>query len=217
MNNSIYRFKWDPELYITLEKDDFHRRYIDFNRVRYFNLPRKNEIIKGECTFASRDELVNKFKSEINSIINTYAVESIISMVSKTFSYIIWSDKKKLCLFAEPSIKKYSEYLYQRVQRKEIKRSSYCHIIHDLKLVFSLLGYNENYFDNILLVSRNDQESNQSYSRSDLKKILPLLRALFKQTATQFLDNPEKHKSSYVSSYTMTFEWNGKKTRFVVE
>ena len=211
MNNLIYLSKWNPELYITLKKDDIHRRYIDFNRVQYFNLPRKNKIIRGECTFANRDELVNKFKNEINSIINTYAVESIISMTTKTFSYICWCDKNKLCLFTELSLKQYSEYLYQRVQRKEIKRSSYCHIIHDLKFIFSLLGYNEKYFDNILLVSKNDQESNQSYSRSDLKKILPLLRALFKQTATQFLENPEKHKSSYISSYTMTFEWNGKK------
>ncbi|CAD5361035.1 hypothetical protein [Citrobacter freundii] len=101
----------------------------------------------------------------------------------------------------------------QRVLRCETKSSAYSSQRSKLIGVFTLLDKPQKWFDDAIITSQDDVEPFEAYSQSDLKKLLPLLRALFKQTSKQFLTSPEMHKMASVRFATMEFRWNGKDYR----
>ncbi|BBC40503.1 hypothetical protein PDPE_1-01343 [Photobacterium damselae subsp. piscicida] len=110
--------------------------------------------------------------------------------------------------FTQQSLTYYFESLLQRTRRAEIKNTSYNQYRTKLLTAFRLLDISESWFDNIPSLPKNDTEPFEAYSPSDLKKLLPLLRSLFKQTSKQFLIEPHKHMSAHQSQLTCNGQLN---------
>jgi hypothetical protein len=93
----------------------------------------------------------------------------------------------------------------------QIKSTTYGTKRAQMVAIFTqLLDLPSTYFANVVVRDKSDTESFEAYTRSDLKQILPFLRALFKQTHQQFVDNPEKHIKAHKRTATMNFHWKGR-------
>jgi len=212
MSNLSYMHNWRPELQLTVLNGTNNLRNLDFNRLLYRGVPSAKEIISGNGVFAYREEIILTLKDRFEEALKSGSVSSptLVNYYVEIRRYIQYCEKNHLELFTHNSAKRYCDFLYQRVMRCETKSTAYSSQRSKLNGVFSLLDKPQNWFDDVIVASRDDVEPFEAYSQSDLKKLLPLLRALFKQTSKQFLTSPDKHRIAYKNVPTMNFRWNGK-------
>ncbi|WP_151993836.1 hypothetical protein [Buttiauxella massiliensis] len=215
MNNLTYLRCWRPELQLTVTNGTNSLRNLDFNRLLYRDVPTAEEIISGRGIFADREEVITSLKNRFEAALQSGSVSSptLVNYYVEVRRYIKYCEKNEIELFTYNSVLKYCDFLYQRVLRCETKSSAYSSQRSKLNGVFALLDKPQKWFDDTIVTSRDDVEPFEAYSQSDLKKLLPLLRALFKQTSKQFLASPEIHRMASVSLATMEFRWNGKDYR----
>ena len=152
--------------------------------------------------------LKNRFEEALQS--GSLSGPTLVNYYVEVLRYIHYCEKNDLELFTHSSAVQYCDFLYQRVLRRETKSTAYSSQRSKLNGVFSLLDKPQKWFDDVIVTSRDDIEPFEAYSQSDLKQLLPLLRALFKQTSKQFLASPDKHRIAYKNVQTMNFRWNGK-------
>ena len=210
MNNITYLHSWNPGLCIQLETDSNHRA--DFNRFLVKHFPSTKAMQQGrEFEDADRDGFVLQLKSRFDEAIKeSVSHTSLYTMFSKTSQYLQWCDKEGVKSFTQSSIEGYINHLNVCVMLGQLKSSSYRTSSSSLVVVFTqYLDLPRSYFNNIVVRDNSDTESHEAYTRSDLKQILPFLRALFKQTHEQFISDPEKYIEAYRRTPTMTFHWKG--------
>ncbi|RTP93725.1 hypothetical protein EKN38_25200 [Enterobacter sp. WCHEn045836] len=204
--------RWRPELELRVITGTNDIRYLDFNRFLYCGVPTTQQIHSGHVLHAGRDKHITGLNTLCKEALSSGSVSSstVVNYYVEIRRYILFCDENNSELFTKKSIVDYCEKIYQRVQRNEIKRTAYSSQTSKLRGVLSLLDIPSSWFDNIAVVSTSCTESYEAYSRSDLNKMLPLLRALFKQTSRQFLQSPDKHRLANSNKSTMTFTWQGK-------
>ncbi|EJT3519283.1 TPA: hypothetical protein N2685_000045 [Vibrio parahaemolyticus] len=208
MNNITYLSGWDPSLCIKLDDN----RRCDFNRLLYKDLPKTQYLQNGQFTeHADRDGFILQMKARLAEQIEEGAShKTLYNHFSSTAEYLRWCDNEKVESFTSSSLKGFFDYLLEKVRLKLIKRSTYTAKLSYLSPVFrDYLDLPERWLLPITKMGNNDTEPFEAYTSSDLKKLLPLLRKLFDQTAKQFLENPQKHIDAYKSKTTMTFYWKG--------
>ncbi len=211
MSKLSYMHNWRPELQLSVLNGTNSLRNLDFNRLLYQGVPSAKEIISGNGVFAFREKIILTLKDRFEEALKSGSVSSptLVNYYVETLRYIHYCEKNELELFTHNSAIRYCDFLYQRVLRREIKSSAYSSQRSKLVGVFSLLDKPQKWFDDVIVTSRDDIEPFEAYSQSDLKQLLPLLRALFKQTSKQFLASPDKHRIAYKNVQTMNFRWNG--------
>lgn len=212
MSSLSYLHNWRPELQLTVLNGTNNLRHLDFNRLLYRGVPSAKEIISGNGIFAFREEIVLTLKNRFEEALQSGSASSptLVNYYVEVRRYIKYCEKNNLELFTHNSVVQYCDFLYQRVLRRETKSTAYSSQRSKLNGVFSLLDKPQKWFDDVIVTSRDDIEPFEAYSQSDLKQLLPLLRALFKQTSKQFLTSPDKHRIAYKNVQTMNFRWNGK-------
>lgn len=206
--------KWQEEMCLKLRSGANTTHYLDFNRIRFNGIPPTKRIrdLKG-IEFAHRDDLANEFQ-KVLSMLRLEKSDATISNYYYKFTYYLkWCDSLNMLPIEQSTIQKFCTYCYERYRLGELKSSAYITFTSTLKVIFSNLEINnasEKWLNNIVIIPNNDTQPHEPYTSSDLKKMLPFLRSLFKQTAKQFLASPEKYIAASKKSSPMFFEWKGK-------
>lgn len=212
MSNIAYLHGWKPELCIQL--DDEHNRLADFNRLMIEGSPSTTALQQGgRFEDANREGFILQMKSRFDDFMGEgKSHESLYSIYSECSRYLRWCDEYNEEAFTQHATEAYFTFLYKDVLLGKTKRSTYGHKRSVMLRFFcDYLDLPSAYFDNITITDTSDVESFEAYTRSDLNQLLPFLRSIFKQTAKQFIDNPEKHIDAHKSVSTMTFNWKGER------
>lgn len=210
MNKIAYLHGWKPELCIQL--DNF--RLADFNRFMVKGLPSTASLQQGcRSEDANREDFILQMKSRFDNFMGEGKSHmSLYNTYRQCFQYLRWCDEHDEEAFTKSATEAYFKYLYKEVLLGKIKRSVYkAKRSVMLRLFSDYLDLPSVYFDSIAITDSSDKESFEAYTRRDLNQLLPFLRSLFKQTAKQFIENPEKHIDAYNSTPTMTFNWKGER------
>ncbi|WP_318481438.1 hypothetical protein [Photobacterium leiognathi] len=211
MSNTTYLHNWNPDLCIQLKSQNNFRA--DFNRFLVKHFPSTEAIQQGqESEDADREGFVHQLKYRFDEAIEENASHvTLKNLYSSVSHYLRWCDKEGICSFTQSSIEGFMNHQNERVMRGEVKSTSYMAIHYQILTVFTqYLDLPRSYFNNVTVRDNSDKESYEAYTRDDLKQILPFLRALFKQTHQQFLDDPERHTKAHHNTFTMTFHWKGR-------
>ncbi|EKM5743697.1 hypothetical protein PU345_002989 [Enterobacter kobei] len=202
-----FKNPWSKELTLQVITGGNERTVIDFNRYNYLHFPGTSAIKTGNVTPVSRShsakDIVLAFK---NSQYSSVSKHTFFTYLRK---YIIFCDKNSLHLFTEDSVHKYGGFQVQRTLKREIKNSTFTTLISETKSLFLLLGFPGRWFETLPTLGRNQTEPWKAYSDNDLRKLLPLLRSFFKQTAQWFLETPDALTLSLRHRAPATFRWKG--------
>lgn len=208
-NRLIHLHDWQPDLMLSIANSNNTTLHLDFNRIRYRHCPVTRQIQKGSEVLASRDQLaimaMNTFKSDHRTATTRYG------LFERLKKYLRWCDKHYMECFTKASIHQYVLEIYTLVLKGEIKKGSYKVMRTQLTGLCRLFDYPISWFDELPVVKQDDIESFEAYSQSDLKQLLPLLRAMFKQLSEQFCQDPQYYLSAHHNRATMRFVWKGKK------
>ncbi|MDH5925108.1 hypothetical protein L8S13_02265 [Vibrio lentus] len=210
MSNITYLHNWNPDLCIHLKVEG--NKLADFNRFLVKNAPSTEALQQGQqFESADRKGCIHQIKARFDEAVEEGGShEKLHSYFFKLLQYLRWCDKSDVKSFTQSSIEEYMTHQNERVMLGQIKNSTYkkTHTLL-LTLFTQYLDLPRSYFDNIVVRYCSDVEPFEAYTRSDLKQILPFLRALFKQTHQQFVSVPDKHIQAHQSIPTMTFTWKG--------
>ncbi|QDF76943.1 MULTISPECIES: hypothetical protein [Shewanella] len=210
MSNIAYFHGWKPELCIHLNGST--NLLADFNRFMVKGFLSTASLQQGgHFESANREGFILQMKSRFDDFIGEgKSHETLYSAYNECSLYLRWCDEHNEEAFIQGSIEAYFESLYKEVLLGKIKRATYKgKRSHMLRLFYDYLDLPGSFFDNIIVTDSSDTESFEAYTRSDLNQLLPFLRSLFKQTAKQFIESPEKHIDAYKNTPTMTFDWKG--------
>ncbi len=210
MSNVTYLHNWNPDLCIQLK--DKYNHLADFNRFLVKHFPSTNALQQGQqFEDADREGFVLQIKARFDEAIEEG--ESHLSIYDHFYTlsrYLGWCDKNDIEAFSQSSLEGYMNHLNERVMLGQLQSSTYTRYHSTLMIIFTRhLDLPHSYFANVVVRDKSDTQSFEAYTRSDLKQLLPFLRALFKQTHQQFVSNPEKHIQAHKPIPTMTFSWKG--------
>ncbi|MDF4968320.1 hypothetical protein P3573_07075 [Vibrio parahaemolyticus] len=206
MNNISYLHGWQKRLCVTLKDGN----NCDFNRFLYLHCPSTTDVQQGKKQSANRDATVLLLYERLSSYLTEGGSQATVLFIYvNVFRYMRWLDQRDIQAFTQDSVNAYTEYLYQRTLRKEIKRNTYVNMRSALVQAFRHIDLPDKWFEHVPLVPKDDIEPFQAYSQSDLTQLLPFLRSLFKQTSTQLLADPQKHMSASHRAHSMNFNWKG--------
>ncbi|MGR5309565.1 hypothetical protein ACPV34_06745 [Photobacterium damselae] len=205
MSKINHLHEWQDSLYFRLDI----ARNCDLNRLLYLHCPSTKALQAGKKqAFAQRTALITQLKSHFNRTISEGGSHAqLLNLYYVALEFLKWSDMHNEKAFTKASLEYYCEYLLGRAYRKEIKNTSYSKTRSHLASLFQALDLPKQWFESVPSLPKNDIEPFEAYSNSDLKQLLPLLRALFKQTSEQFLANPLQHMEAKKNRHTMTFEY----------
>lgn len=210
MSNVTYLHDWNPDLCIQLDTDNNHRA--DFNRFLVKHFPSTESMQQGkDFEHVDREGFILQLKARfVEAIEEGGSHHRLYGLFLNASQYLRWCDRAAVDAFTQSSIEGYMNHLNERVMLGQLKNCSYKGTHSSMMTLFTqYLDLPRSYFDSIVVRGIEDKESFEAYTRSDLKQILPFLRALFKQTQKQFIENPEKHIKAHQSTPTMTFQWKG--------
>lgn len=201
--------KYIDHLVLRLKPANSKEICADFNRLRYDACPSTEKIrCSNAVEHAQRDEIIISMKPYfVQSDKSHSTLETLFKCVIAHFKF---SDKNKLAVLSKRAITHQLTYELNRYQRGEIKSSLYLALLSNFSSVLTLLELESQWLREIPRVYRDDTESYESYSREELKIILPPLRSMFSQFSTQFLSDPEKHMEAHKNTASMAFVWKGK-------
>ncbi|WP_114787844.1 hypothetical protein [Vibrio tetraodonis] len=210
MSNITYLYGWKPELCIQLDNED--NSLVDFNRFMVKGFPSTTALQQGgRFESANREGFILQMKSRFDDFMSEGKSHgSLYTAYIVCSLYLRWCDEHNEEAFTQHATEAYFGFLYKEVLLGNIKRSTYKSKRSNVLCLFrDYLDLPSAYFDSITITDNSDEEPYEAYTRSDLNQLLPFLRSLFKQTAKQFIENPEKHIDAYKSVPTMTFNWKG--------
>lgn len=211
MNKVTYLSHWRPELCIQLNEHGLINA--DFNRLLVKGCPSTKKLQESnKYKSADREKIILLLKSKFDEALEEGASHTTLkALFRNAITYIRWCDNKNIKEFTQHSLDGYMSYLNNQAMIGKIKNITYTGMRSLMvKLFTRYLELPHAYFNNIVIRNQNDTEPYESYTRSDLNQLLPFLRALFKQTYKQFIDNPEKHISANRTVPTMIFKWQDK-------
>jgi hypothetical protein len=210
MGNVTYLHSWASDLCLHLKVGS--NRLADFNRLLFKHIPSTKALQQGnEIESAHRQDIILKLKSRFDEAIKEgKSHASLYGAYRKTSVYLRWCDNEGITAFTQSSLEGYMDAENKRVMLGSIRGTGYKATRSVMVTVFTqFLDFPQSYFENIVVRDKSDAQPFEAYTRSDLKQMLPFLRALFKQTHQQFIGDPEKHIQAYKSVETMIFHWKG--------
>lgn len=185
---------------------------LDFNRFRYKIIPRTNLIKDGKAELLQRDHIAQKlFIAIMNREDIAPSTKTNIFMAARTHFIFCDTHNPSLSPLSESAFIKELEYNSIRQRRGEIKDSTESKNRADLVVLYKWMDVPvKHLITNKIRSGTTQTEHTRGYSDGDLKKLLPLLRSIFKQLYHQFIDDPELHMAVGIRIPTMIFSWKGK-------
>lgn len=197
--------KINSPLTLTISGGDHRVTVIDFDCYNFWGFPAK------------------KFRSSSQRVLRPVSAESIFvafrdseyADATKFFHfvnlrrYVVYCDKMALSVFSHRSALAFGGHLVQLNKAGQLRNSTCTMILSAVKQCFILLDKPGHWFNAIPTLGKSQATPHSAYSDNDLNKLLPLLRALFKQLSSQFLKYPDRHLFATNFTPTMTFSWKG--------
>ena len=209
MSNLNLIAPWAEHLSVTVLNSANAPTIMDFNRLRYQGVPETAVIKAGTATLVNRDAWAIRLHAVISQA-EALANATKYELFRITCQYLRHCDQYQLNAFNQDSVKHQLRFWNERQRRGEIKDSTETTCRSNLSKTLQLLELPAKDWLPIIPTSGvSQQEPTQGYSQGDLKQLLPLIRAIFKQCCGQFLDNPELHRQTYCNQVTMSFVWQG--------
>ncbi|EGR3147166.1 hypothetical protein D5E86_22025 [Vibrio parahaemolyticus] len=209
-DNVSYLHGWDSKLCFQLDTQS--NNLVDFNRFLVKHFPATNKLQQGgQFEDANRKSFVNQIKTCFaEKIEEGVSHNTLISHYMLWSQYLRWCDQNNATAFTQKSLEGYMSHLHTRVMQGTLKSSTYQQNFSCYRVLFrDYLDLPSNYFNSVVVINKNDSESFEAYTRSDLNQLLPFLRSLFRQTYFQFIASPETHINTNKGRPTMTFKWKG--------
>lgn len=206
-NSSDSLALWAEKLSITLRNGINVNQKIDFNRLRYIGVPSSKLILSGPVESANRDSLVLRIFNAITSREESSS-STKIDVFDTARRHMNFCDQNGFLPLTKDGVMRYLNHINLRQRRGEIKDSSETQMRASLSRLLQWLELPvKSWLPSIPTSRKTQSEPTRGYSDNDLKKILPLLRGLFKQLYKQFVMDPNKHIGIHNNSPTMTFIW----------
>lgn len=201
------RLETNTSLILQLSNGGNAPMTLDFNRYNYQQFPRSLKIKSGQVQRAVRHIPVEQIYEAFRH--SHYAPASRCDLFIQLKRYIIFCDARDYSTFTQQSLSAYSDHLIRACQQGKLKNSTYTTTISVLKQLFILIDLPDTWFHDLPAQGKNQIESFRGYSDGDLKKLLPLLRAFFRQLSQQFMLSPEEHFFVSQSKKSLNFVWKG--------
>ncbi|HCR2147163.1 TPA: hypothetical protein OND30_004187 [Enterobacter kobei] len=198
-------FRKHSSLTLTLRAGDYSLKTVDFDCYNFRGFPAKRYCSSSERILrpVSAETLFIAFRDA------DYAEATKYYHYSHLRKYVAFCDNRVLTVFSQESVIAYGEYILHRNKAEELRNSTCTLVISAVKQCFILLGKPGHWFDAIPTLGKSQATPHKAYSDNDLKKLLPLMRALFKQLYGQFLLDPDVHFFATNFKPTMKFVWKG--------
>lgn len=192
-------------LTLTLSGGDHRVKAIDFDCYNYWGFPPKKLCPSSQRVLrpVSAESLFAAFRD------SDYADATKYYHFANLRKYIAYCDRMAVPLFSYESVLSFGGYLIQRNKAGQLRNSTCTMILSAVKQCFILLEKPGHWFDAIPTLGKSQATPHKAYSDNDLKKLLPLIRTLFKQLSSQFLIDPDIHLFATNFRPTMTFTWKG--------
>lgn len=192
-------------LTLTIKGGDHRVNVIDFDCYNFLGFPAKKNR-------TSSQRVLRPVSAEYIFIVfrdSDYADATKFYHYASLRKYVAYCDKMALIVFSHESVLAWGGDLIERNKSGQLKNSTCTMLLSAIKQCFILLGKPGHWFDAIPTLGKSQATPYSAYSDNDLKKLLPLLRTLFKQLSGQFLAAPERHLFATNFAPTMTFAWKG--------
>jgi hypothetical protein len=209
--NLIFTEPWVEQLCIPVRNGANAYTLLDFNRFRYHGVPKTYEIKQGNEQLLERDEIARTLFITLtgHNDVTPATMNNIFIAARRHFSF---------CDNQVPTLSPLSDVAYinelnyysHRQRLGEIKDSTETRIQADLTTLYRWLGLPTKSIKPRIRPGNSQTEHTRGYSENDLKKLLPLLRSLFKQLSKQFIFDPASHIQTSPGTATMVFSWKGK-------
>ncbi|MEH3481098.1 MULTISPECIES: hypothetical protein [Enterobacter] len=198
-------FRKHSSLTLTLRAGDYALKTVDFDCYNFRGFPAKRYCGSSERILrpVSAETLFIAFRDA------DYAEATKYYHYSYLRKYVAFCDNTVLTVFSQESVIAFGEYILHRNKAGELRNSTCTLVISAVKQCFILLGKPGHWFDAIPTLGKSQATPHKAYSDNDLKKLLPLMRALFKQLYGQFLLDPDVHFFANNFKPTMKFVWKG--------
>lgn len=197
--------KQNAPLILTISGGDHRVKVIDFDCYNFWGFPAKRLCTSSQRILrpVSAESIFFAFRD------SEYADATKFYHFANLRKYVAYCDKMALSVFSHESVLAFGGYLVQKNKAGQLRNSTCTMILSAIKQCFILLGKPGHWFDAIPTLGKSQATPHSAYSDNDLKKLLPLLRALFKQLSSQFLKYPDRHLFTTNFTPTMTFAWKG--------
>lgn len=201
---------WDPHLCLKCLHNERKNLLLDFNRLRYLHIPLTRTIQGcGKLTFAHRDPWV---RSMISALKQRNDLSSATKGTLFTFmiSHTRLCDRAQLTPFSAEAVQLQAQFFTDQNRKGKLKDTSLVGLRSQLSSCLNLLGLPaEALMSDVPVFSRLQRVPVQGYSTTELRRLLPLLRGMFKQLSGQFIADPAKHINAYRTTPSMHFNWQG--------
>ncbi|AZL64186.1 TPA: hypothetical protein LUX75_004376 [Enterobacter hormaechei subsp. xiangfangensis] len=202
---------WVEHLCIPIRNGANAHTLLDFNRFRYKGIPKTNLIKQGDEQLLARDDIVQSLFIAItgHEDVTPATKYNIFNAARKHFTFCDSQVPALIPLSESTFIRELKCHLL-RQRRGEIKDSTASRIKADLTTLYNWMGRSTKFTSGFKNPGNTQSEPTRGYSDGDLKKLLPLLRGLFRQLYSQFILDPDSHIKASGITATMTFCWKGK-------
>ncbi|ECJ0461875.1 hypothetical protein FMF97_17555 [Salmonella enterica] len=192
-------------LRLTLHDGGNRESTIDFDCYNFLGFPGKIPLSTSQRVLRpiSAETLFASFRDAY------YAEATKFHLYANLRKYVAFCDRALLPVFTHGSVLAFGNHIVQANKAGRLRNSTCTMILSAVKQCFILLDRPAHWFDLIPTLGKSQSIPHKAYSDNDLKKLLPLLRALFKQLSRQFLKDMDLHLFSTNFKPTMTFVWKG--------
>ena len=177
-------------LVLSLKIGIAKRQNFDFNRLRFFGVPRVRQL--DTAIFADRDNLVSRWFQAIKND-NQYSDRTKFGYVNDLVRYVIFADSHKLELESEETIHAWEQYLVEKVRLGSVRVNTAQKRNSSIKCVLKLLEYPIDKWSSPRGLFRREINCTEAYSDHELAVLLRLLHPLFNQLYRQIISSPDKH------------------------
>lgn len=190
---------------LTLRNGGHSESTIDFEGYNFPEFPCKGPFQDSQRILRpiSAEVLFTSFRDA------EYAEATKFFLIANLRKYVAFCDSTSLSVFTHGSVMAFGEHIIQRYKSGQLRNSTCTQMISGIKQCFILLNRPGHWFDSLPTLGKSQTTPHKAYSDADLKKLLPLLRALFKQLSGQFLMDPDFYLFARNNRPTISFAWKG--------
>jgi len=173
--------------------------HFDFERFRYFGVPKLQDISKAE--FADRDDLAGKWFRTFSDN-NEYSDQTKSAYIQDFAKYVKFCDLNNVVPESAIAIEIWERHLIKQVQAHSMAVNSARKLISATKRILELFDCPVFDWFSKYPIFRSEPTPNNSYSDTELAKLVRCLRILHHQLGRQIRENPLLHLNAASNTCT---------------
>jgi hypothetical protein len=176
--------------------------FFDFERFRYYGVPKLKDIPLAQ--FANRDCLAEKWFRAFSDN-NEYSDQTKNGYIQDYAKYVRFCDLNKVAPESAIAIEIWERYLIKQVQTHSIAVNSARKLISATKCILELFDCPVFDWFSKYPIFRSEANPSNSYSDTELIKLVRCLKILHQQLGRQIRQDPPLHVNAAPSTYTANY------------